>query len=83
MFDGHEFYFSAAFQVEARDSTGAGDIFHAAFLYAALAMPERGLPFRLDFANACAALNCTALGARGGIPTLAAALRLAAQRGAE
>jgi sulfofructose kinase len=47
------------------DTTGAGDGFHGAFCYAVLegmAMPEA-----LEFSNAMAALNCTALGARGGI----------------
>src|SRR5207244_359262 len=47
------------------DTTGAGDVFHGAFCYAVL----QGMPMReaLDFSNAMAALNCTALGARGGI----------------
>ena len=47
------------------DTTGAGDVFHGAFCYAVL----RGMAMReaLDFSNAMAALNCTALGARGGI----------------
>jgi sulfofructose kinase len=50
------------------DTTGAGDVFHGAFCYAVLkAMP---MPEALDFSNAMAALNCTALGARGGIATL-------------
>jgi signal transduction histidine kinase len=46
------------------DTTGAGDIFHGAFCYAVL----EGMPMRqvLEFSNAMAALNCTALGARGG-----------------
>jgi len=51
------------------DTTGAGDVFHGAFCYAVLqgmAMPEA-----LEFSNAMAALNCTALGARGGIRGLA------------
>ena len=47
------------------DTTGAGDVFHGAFCYAVL----QGMPMReaLEFSNAMAALNCTALGARGGI----------------
>jgi sulfofructose kinase len=47
------------------DTTGAGDAFHGAFCYAVLQeMPMRDA---LEFSNAMAALNCTALGARGGI----------------
>ena len=55
-----------AFRVEVRDTTGAGDLFHAGFVVAAL----RGLELRdaLDFSNALAAMGCRALGGRGGIP---------------
>ena len=59
------FLYSPAFVVNCVDTTGAGDVFHGAFCYAVL----QGMPMRdtLDFANAMAALNCMALGARGGI----------------
>jgi sulfofructose kinase len=59
------FVYSPAFVVNCVDTTGAGDVFHGAFCYAVL----QGLPMReaLDLSNAMAALNCTALGARGGI----------------
>jgi len=62
--DGQYFY-SPAFVVNCVDTTGAGDVFHGAFCYAVL----QGMPMRdaLEFSNAMAALNCTALGARGGI----------------
>src|SRR5678815_3256925 len=60
-----KFYYAPAFVVNCVDTTGAGDVFHGAFCYAVLqAMPMRQA---LDFSNAMAALNCTALGARGGI----------------
>ena len=63
--DGAQFHYSAAFRVEEVDTTGAGDIFHGAFVYALL--QGWPLPRMLDFSCAAAALNCTALGARGGI----------------
>ncbi len=58
---------SPAFAVEARDTTGAGDVFHAAFCVGLL----DGLPAEelLRFANAAAALACRAFGAQGGLPT--------------
>lgn len=64
---GGKFYYSPAFVVNCVDTTGAGDIFHGAFCYAVL----RGMSIQetLEFSNAMAALNCTKLGARGGIAT--------------
>lgn len=63
--DGSRFYYSPAYRVEARDTTGAGDVFHAAFAYGVLqAWPLHRV---LDFSCAAAALNCKAIGARGGI----------------
>jgi len=60
-----KFIYSPAFVVNCVDTTGAGDVFHGAFCYAVL----EGMPVReaLDFSNALAALNCMAVGARGGI----------------
>jgi sulfofructose kinase len=63
--DGSRFHYAPAFQVKTLDSTGAGDIFHAGFIYGLL--QDWPLPRQLDFACAAAALNCTASGARGGI----------------
>jgi sulfofructose kinase len=62
---GGKFVYSPAFVVDCVDTTGAGDVFHGAFCYAVL----QGMAIReaLEFSNAMAALNCTALGARGGI----------------
>lgn len=55
---------SPGFEVEVVDTTGAGDIFHGAFVYGLLASwPVARI---LDFSNAAAALCCTELGARGG-----------------
>src|SRR6202165_786925 len=63
--DGTQFHYASAYRVEPVDTTGAGDIFHAGFIYGLL--QSWPLQRRLNFACAAAALNCTAVGARGGI----------------
>jgi sulfofructose kinase len=66
--DGKQFHYASAFCVQTVDTTGAGDIFHAGFIYGLL----QGWPLQrqLDFACAAAALNCTTIGARGGIQSV-------------
>ncbi|MEP6961310.1 MAG: PfkB family carbohydrate kinase [Acidobacteriota bacterium] len=75
-----KFFYAPGFIVDCVDTTGAGDVFHGAFCYSVL----RGmsLPEALEFSCAMAALNCTKLGARGGIATAAGAeaLRASAAR---
>jgi sulfofructose kinase len=66
--DGRRLLHTPAFHVPVVDTTGAGDIFHAGFIYALLA--DWPLDRQLEFACAAAALNCTAVGARGGIHSL-------------
>ena len=63
------YYYCPAYRIEARDTTGAGDVFHGAFVFGLV----RGWPIEriLDFSCASAALNCTVLGARGGIKPVA------------
>jgi sugar/nucleoside kinase (ribokinase family) len=68
------YYYSPGFVVSCVDTTGAGDIFHGAFCYAVVKGME--LTAALAFSNAMAALNCTAMGARGGIATAEAAQTL-------
>jgi sulfofructose kinase len=65
-----------AYPVACVDATGAGDVFHAGVIYGMLHDWE--LERTLRFANAAAGLKCTRPGGRPGIPTVAAAERLAA-----
>ena len=57
------------YAVESVDTTGAGDIFHAGFVYGML----QGWPVEkiLRYANGAAALSCRALGGRAGIAGVA------------
>ena len=65
---GKALHYAPAYRVKVFDTTGAGDIFHAAIIYSLLQNWSTGK--MLDFSCAAAALNCTALGARGGIRPL-------------
>jgi sulfofructose kinase len=51
------------------DTTGAGDAFRGGFAAGCLRSPDGSIEDALAYANAVAALNCRALGARGGLPT--------------
>ena len=66
--NGDDVFHQAAFPVSVVDTTGCGDVFHGAFLFA----HSRGWSIRdcARFASAAAALNATALGGRGKIATL-------------
>jgi sugar/nucleoside kinase (ribokinase family) len=63
--DGKQLLHSAAYRVPVADTTGAGDVFRAGFIYGLLR--EWPLERQLDFSCAAAAMNCMAHGARGGI----------------
>jgi len=67
--DGKQLVHSAAYRVPVVDTTGAGDIFRAGFLYGM--MQDWPLERQLDFSCAAAAMNCMAAGARGGIRPVA------------
>lgn len=67
-YDGARFYESPGFQVDVLDTTGAGDAFHGGFLYGVLR--KMSLEDTLRFANAVAAMNCTALGGRAALPRI-------------
>jgi sugar/nucleoside kinase (ribokinase family) len=71
LYVGDTFLSSPAYEVPGgcRDTTGAGDAFHAGFLYGLLTGAEIEESLRL--ANATAALKCRALGARTMLPTQA------------
>jgi len=70
-----------AFQVEVVDTTGAGDAFHGAFCYALV----RGLslPESVTLASAVAALACTKLGGRSGIPTYEETIQFMIEQGSK
>jgi sulfofructose kinase len=63
--NGKQLQHTSAYRVPVVDTTGAGDIFHAGFIYGLL--QDWPLERQLDFGCAAAALNCMAVGARGGI----------------
>jgi sulfofructose kinase len=60
-----------AFSIDCVDTTGAGDAFRGGFAAGCLRAPDGAIEDVLAYANAVAALNCRALGARGGMPTAA------------
>jgi sulfofructose kinase len=68
--DGKQLIHRAAYRVPVVDTTGAGDIFRAGFIYGLLR--DWPLDRQLDFSCAAAAMNCMAQGARGGIQPVAA-----------
>jgi len=68
LLEGDVLFHEPAFEVDAVDTTGSGDVFRGAFIAALL----RGDAARdaVRFANAAAAVSCTRLGAINGVPTL-------------
>jgi sulfofructose kinase len=76
---GSEIILTRAFQVDALDTTGAGDVFHGAYIFGLL----RGLDLTdtILFASAVAALKCRRIGGRTGIPDKAESLQFLAENG--
>lgn len=68
-----------AFEVEAVDTTGAGDVFHGGYIYGLL----NGWSLRdtIIFASALAAMKCTKIGGRAGIPRLSEVMKFLKERG--
>jgi ribokinase len=65
---GGEMVSQKAFSVDAVDTTGAGDVYHGAYIYGLL----KGLNMAecMRFASAASALKCLEIGGRKGIPTV-------------
>ena len=68
LLQGDELVIEPAFPVKAVDTTGAGDVFRAAFIYALL--KEYPLRKMVRFANAAAAVSCTRAGAMASVPAM-------------
>jgi ribokinase len=67
-YDGKDFISQDSFNVDVVDTTGAGDVYHGAFVY----RYSKGGDWSqcMKFASAVAAMKCTELGGRTGIPDL-------------
>jgi sulfofructose kinase len=66
--DGSCFSLCPGFRIKAIDTTGAGDVFHGAFIYGLL--HKWKIEEILEFCCAAAAINCQAPGARGYIASI-------------
>lgn len=77
--DGKRYCHRPAYRVPVVDTTGAGDIFHAGFIYGLF--QDWTLERQLDFSCAAAAMNCMANGARGGINSVESIEGLIATKG--
>ena len=75
-----EHFHTPAFEVEVIDTTGAGDVFHGAYLVGLAKQWE--LERTAAFASAVSALHCTVLGNRNGIPSMAEVDALISERSA-
>ncbi len=70
---GDQLCFEPGFAIDAVDTTGAGDVFRAGFIYALLnGESPSGI---LRFANAAAAVSCTRPGAMSSVPTRSDVIR--------
>jgi len=65
---GGKIIFQKAFPVDAVDTTGAGDVYHGAYIYGLL--QGWNMAECMRFASAAASIKCQKIGARKGIPTL-------------
>jgi sulfofructose kinase len=66
--DKDDFYRVPSFTVNVYDTTGAGDVFHGAFIYGLL---QKWNTWKIArFASAVSAIKCTRIGGRAGIPDI-------------
>ncbi len=65
-FDGKNLYYAPSYPARVADTTGAGDIYHAAFIFGLL--QEWDIGRVILFSNAAAGLKCEHIGARAGAP---------------
>lgn len=66
--NGEETFYQEAVPVRALDTTGAGDVYHGAYIYGLL--QHWTMPECMRFASIAAALKCREIGAQKGIPSL-------------
>ncbi len=76
---GDQVFHTPAFEVNVVDTTGAGDVFHGAFLVGLLHGWK--LASVVLFSTAVAAIKCTQLSGRRGIPTFEPAMEFLSARG--
>jgi sulfofructose kinase len=76
--DGEEFH-TPAFPIQVVDTTGAGDVFHGAYI--AGLVHGWDLKKIATFSSAASAIKCTRLGGRAGIPTIDETLAFLRDRG--
>ncbi len=64
---GDRYFVEEGFNVNVMDTTGAGDVYHGAFIFGLLQGWDAKRTAR--FSNAVSAIKCTRMGGRAGIPT--------------
>jgi ribokinase len=68
-----------AFDVETVDTTGAGDVFHGGYVFGLL--NGWNVEDTVRFASAMAAMKCTKIGGRAGIPTFEGVIQFLSEKG--
>ncbi len=68
-----------AFRIKGVDTTGAGDVFHGGYIYGLLQSWD--IRYTVTFASALAAMKCTKIGGRAGIPKLSEVISFLKDKG--